>query len=144
MKTPPTIRTYGGTFRGKCPRESVEQSSFFNRIRQEYPETWGLLAVHVRNEGMLVNGQFTAITKHRMEGMQKGCADILIPGSPTFVCEMKRQDPTKSILDDEQLKYLEAAQTAGAFACVAFGAAAAWDAFEEWLSLQNRFTDDLK
>jgi len=129
---------YGGDYRGPCPRESVEQISWFNRVRETYPDTWGLLAVHVRNEGLLQNGQLSAIKRHKLEGMVTGCVDIFIPGVPPLVMEMKRLDPTKSILSDEQSRYLVAAQKAGAYACIAFGASAAWDAFEDWLGMQPK------
>lgn len=137
MKLPPEIPVFGDTkWRGKCPRESVEQVSWFNRVRQEFPDTWGLLAVHVRNEGLLQNGQFSAVRKHKLEGMVTGCIDIMIPGGPCMVMEMKRQDHTQSKLTEEQLAYLIAAQNAGAFACIALGAVAAWEAFLEWKGMQ--------
>lgn len=133
------VPIYGDVkWRGDCPKEEVEQSSFFNKLRKEYPDTWGILAVHPRNEGQLRGGQFRAIIKHKSEGMSPGAADILIPGSPAFVCEMKRRDITKSAWQDGQQSYLTAAHNAGAFACVALGAHAAWDAFQEWLSSQAR------
>ena len=138
MILPPKIPVYGDPkWRGKCPKEAVEQISWFNRIRQEHPDTWGLLAVHVRNEGLLEKGQFSAIRKHKLEGMVTGCVDIMIPGRPCLVLEMKRQDRTKSVLSDDQLVYLVAAQNAGAFACIALGAVGAWDAFEVWKGMQS-------
>lgn len=120
-------------WRGKCHLEKVEQASFFNQLRKEYPDTWGILAIHPRNEGLVQNGQFQAVIKHKMEGMSPGAADIIIPGSPTFVCEVKRLDITQSKWQDGQQAYLKAAQDAGCFACVALGAAAAWEAFLEWV-----------
>lgn len=123
-------------WRGKCHLEQVEQASFFSRLRREYPDTWGILAVHPRNEGQLRGGQFKAIIKHKAEGMSPGASDIIIPGNPTFVCEMKRKDITQSKWQDGQQEYLEAAQNAGCFACVALGAEAAWDAFEQWRKSQ--------
>ena len=110
----------------------VEQSSFFSRLRKEYPDSYGIIALHPRNEGLVQGGQFHAVTKYRIEGMSKGAADIIIPGAPSFVCEMKRRDHTQSKWQDGQVAYLEAAQSAGAFACVALGAVAAWAAFVEW------------
>ena len=128
------VPIYGDTaFRGKCPKEEVEQASFFSRLRREYPDTWGILAVHPRNEGLLSGGQFNAIRKHKAEGMSPGASDIVIPGSPAFVCELKRQDHTLSAWQEGQQAYLAAARDAGAFACVALGAAAAWEAFGAWL-----------
>ena len=82
---------------------------------------------------MLTGGQFHAIRKHKAEGMSPGAADVVIPGAPSFVCEMKRRNHTLSTWQPGQIAYLEAAAKAGAFACVALGAEAAWGAFEEWL-----------
>lgn len=131
------VPIYGDTkFRGKCHLEHVEQASFFSRLRREYPDTWGLLAVHPRNEGMLVGAQRRAIIRHKAEGMAPGASDIIIPGSPAFVCEMKRADIAQSAWQDGQQAYLAAAQSLGCFACVALGAAAAWEAFTEWEKLQ--------
>lgn len=119
-------------FRGDCPKETVEQISFFSRLRREYPDSYGLTAIHPRNEGLKQKGQFSAVIKHSAEGMTIGAADIIIPGAVTFVCELKRLDHTKSAWQDGQITYLTAAQNAGAFACVALGAKAAWQAFEAW------------
>jgi hypothetical protein len=121
------------SFRGKCPLESQEQVSFFNKIRHVHPETWGKIAVHVKNEGLVRGGQFSAMQKHRAMGMVPGAPDIFIPGGQTLLIEMKRQDHTKSKLATEQIEYLAMAQDAGAFVCVALGAHAAWMAFEDWL-----------
>ena len=133
MKFHPDIPVYGDTtFRGKCPKEEVEQASFFSRLRREYPDTWGRIALHPRNEGLKEKGQFSSVIKHAAEGMTKGASDIVIPGSPAFVCELKRQDHTQSTWQDGQQDYLIAAKNAGAFICVALGAVAAWEAFEVW------------
>ena len=138
MKIPATIPVYGDTaYRGDCPPEMVEQASFFAKLRREYPDTYGLIALHPRNEGLLQAGQFHAVTKHRLEGMSKGASDIVIPGAPAFVCELKRQDHTKSKWQDGQIEYLEASQACGAFVCVALGAAAAWEAFKVWKTTRD-------
>lgn len=121
------------TFRGKCPPESVEQITFFNYLRGEYPETWGALALHPRNEQQLRGGQFRGMIKQKAEGMTPGASDIVIPARVPFVCEMKRQDHTKSKWQAGQIVYLEAAQDAGAFACVALGWIGAREALEAWL-----------
>lgn len=126
------VPVYGDTgWRGKCPSESVEQVTFFNRIRKI--PIYGLIAVHPRNEGVR---HYKQVSREKAEGMTKGASDIIIPGNPAFVCELKRRDRTQSKWQDGQREYLEAAQKAGAFACVAFGADAAMEAFEKWLSLQ--------
>lgn len=134
MKFNVDVPVFGDTlFRGKCPQEGIEQASFFSKLRREYPDTWGVIALHPRNEGLKIGGQFSSVMKHQAEGMTKGAADIIIPARVAFVCELKRQDHTLSRWQSGQQEYLEAAQAAGAFACVALGAAAAWQAFEEWL-----------
>lgn len=120
------------TFRGKCPKEDVEQVTFFNRLRSTYPETWGRLALHPRNEGLKTGGHIRAVARHRAEGMTPGSSDIIIPACPSFVCEMKRRDYTQSAWQDGQIEYLTSAQDAGCFACVAFGADAAWQALLDW------------
>lgn len=133
MKLPTTIPLYGTQQSGKCPHESVEQVTFFNRLRHEYPDTYGAIAVHVRNEGELSHAQ---VIRHKAQGMTPGAADIVIPGNPSFVCEMKSRSKTARI-SEEQIKYLEAAQAAGAFVCVALGYEGAWAAFEDWKRSQN-------
>ena len=125
---------YGDTsFRGDCPKESVEQVTFFNKLRREYPDTWGALALHPRNEQQLRGGQHRALIRHKAEGMTPGASDVIIPARAAFVCEIKRQDHTKSKWQPGQVAYLTAAQDAGAFACVALGWEGAWAAFEDWL-----------
>lgn len=126
---------YGDTgFRGKCPTEALEQITFFRRLRDAYPDSYGLTALHPRNEGLKIGGQFGAVSRHKAEGMTPGASDIIIPGRVTFVCEMKRRDRTMCAWQDGQIEYLTAAHNAGAFACVAFGCDAAWGAFQEWLA----------
>lgn len=130
---------YGDTsFRGKCPTEALEMVTFFARLRREYPATWGALAIHPRNEGLKERGQFASVQRHAAEGMIKGAADIIIPGRPTFVCELKRKDHTQSSWQEGQVEYLTAAHEAGAFACVALGHEAAWMAVRLWIGGQAR------
>jgi hypothetical protein len=130
-----TVPIYGDTsFRGKCPDEGLEQITVFNWLRTTYPNTYGLLALHPRNEGLVAKGQHSAVSRHRAEGMTKGAADIIIPGNPSFVCELKRQDHTQSTLSDEQHDYLATAQGLGCFACVALGHQGALEAFKAWLA----------
>ena len=129
------FRVYGDqSFRGKCPTEALEQVTFFGRLREYYPDTWGRLGLHPRNEGLKIKGQFASVAMHKAEGMTPGASDIIIPGRVTFVCEMKRRDRTQSAWQDGQVEYLTAAHNAGAFACVALGCDAAWEAFGEWLA----------
>lgn len=130
---PEGVRVFGDVkWRGKCVAESIEQISFFSKLRAEYPASFGMLAIHPRNEQLLRGGQFRAVARHKAEGMTPGASDIVIPGRVSFVCELKRRDHTKSKWQDGQIEYLTAAADAGAFACVALGAAAAWEAFDVW------------
>ena len=71
------------------------------------------------------------VARERIEGMVAGAPDIIIPGNPTFVCELKRLDHTKCRFQYGQLEYLEAAHKAGAFVCVALGYQAALDAVKK-------------
>lgn len=135
MIIPDGIRLYGDTsFRGKCPTESIEMITFFNRIRRIYPDTFGLIAFHPRNEGLKSGGQFSSVSKIKAEGATRGVPDIVIPGGKTLMIELKRRDRTMCAWQDGQIEYLTAAHNAGAFACVAFGCDAAWGAFQEWLA----------
>ena len=88
------------------------------------------MAIHPRNEGKRTHLQ---AAKEKSEGMATGATDIVIPGRPAFVCELKRRDHTKSKLADEQLAYLRAAAASGAYACIALGVDAAWDALNDWI-----------
>jgi len=127
------VPIYGDTtFRGKCPKEELEQVTFFNRLRREYPDTYGAIAIHPRNELQLKGGHHRQLASQKAQGMTQGAADIIIPGCPAFVCEMKRADHTKGTWQDGQREYLAAARDAGAFACVALGHQGAWQAFEAW------------
>ena len=107
----------------------MEQVTFFNQIRKIYPDTFGLIAVHTRNEGKKTVSQ---VSREKAEGMTTGAPDISIPGNPAFLCELKRKDRTLSDLQPGQEPYLRAAIAAGAYGCIAFGWEAAWQAFEHW------------
>ena len=131
MKIPEWMSVYGNQMhRSACPLESAEQVTFFARLRREYPQSWGLIAIHPRNEGKRHHVQ---TLRQKSEGMTAGAADIVIPARISFVCELKRRDITKSRWQDGQIEYLLAAHKAGAFVCVALGHEAAWEALEDWL-----------
>lgn len=133
MKIPDWLLVYGSLeYRGKCSVESVEQVTVFNYLRRKYPTTWGRIAVHPRNEGKRTHRQ---TVRQKAEGMTPGASDILIPGAPAFVCELKRKDHTQSKWESGQIDYLKASQDAGAFVCVALGAEAFICALEDWLAL---------
>lgn len=133
MKFPDWLKVYGDTsYRGNCPPESAEQVTFFNRLRTQYPDTWGRIALHPRNEGKRTYGQ---VWRQKAEGMTDGASDIIIPLG--FACEMKRLDHTQSKWQPGQIEYLQAVHDAGGFACVALGWEAAWEAFEAWRQSQS-------
>jgi hypothetical protein len=130
MILPRGIKVFGDTdYRGKCPLESAEQATFFNRIRALYPDSYGLTATHIKNEGKRTHNQ---ISSDKAQGMATGAPDIIIPGGTTFICELKRRDHTKSKISDEQVKYLLTSQQCGAYVCIALGVDAAIEAFNAW------------
>lgn len=137
---PESIMIYGSlSYReSKCPIESNEQITFVSWVRKQYPDTHGITLYHAKNEGKLINGQFTSITKDRAMGMSKGACDIVVPGSPAFCMEVKRVDHTKSKISNEQIAYLLAAQQAGAFSCIALGHKAAIEAFNDWRKMLDK------
>lgn len=131
MKFPDWLPVYGSTdYRNKkCPVESAEQITFFNVLRRDYPKL-GIIAVHPRNEGKRTMQQ---AMRQKAEGMTSGASDIIIPGNPSFVCELKRKDHTLCSWEVEQLTYLETARNNGSFVCVALGYEAALEALIEWI-----------
>lgn len=138
MIFPAWLRVYGfQSWRGDCPLEEAEQATFFNQLRLKHPDTWGRLALHPKNESKRRGAQFRQLARDKALGLSPGASDIIIPGAPAFVCEMKRRDHTKSSWQPWQLHYLAAAKDAGCFVCVALGWSAAMEAFGEWLDLQS-------
>lgn len=133
MKIPPWLKVYGDpSFRGQCPSEAAEQATFFNRIRKQYPDTFGRIATHIKNEGKRSQNQ---VAKDKMQGLTKGASDIIIPANPAFICELKRKDHTKSSWQTGQQDYLKTSQELGSFVCLALGVDGAWEAFEEYLRI---------
>ena len=121
------------SFRGDCPSETAEQISYFSELRSEHPDVADI-ACHIRNEGRrsTVEGY-----RHRMEGMNTGASDIFIPGNPSLLIELKKQDHTKSQISGAQIRYLSTAQQFGSMVCVALGSKAAMEATREWLKIIN-------
>ena len=136
MIIPNDIKVYGNTnFRGDCPLEDAELMTFFNQLRIKYPDI-AKVATHPDNEGLILGAAHNAHIKQKAKGaIRNGAADIIICGSPTFVCEMKRQDHTKSKWQDGQLDFLQTSQRLGAFVCVALGYESALQALNDWLKL---------
>ena len=136
MKMHEDIKVYGNVdFRGDCPVEDLELMTFFNQLRIKYPDI-AKVATHPDNEGLILGAAHNAHIKQKAKGaIRNGAADIIICGCPTFVCEMKRQDHTKSRWQDGQLDFLQTSQKLGAFVCVALGYEAALQALNDWLKL---------
>jgi hypothetical protein len=66
------------------------------------------VAIHPDNEGLVLGTGHHHHIKQKAKGaIKKGATDIIIVGSPTFVCEMKRRDHTKCRWQDGQLEFLE-------------------------------------
>ena len=131
MKLPPDIKIYGDiNHRDKnCRKEWMEQKEFFGFLAQRKPR-WFELAIHPKNEGKR-NGK-QAQFEAEQGARNTGASDIIIPARIPFVCEVKRIDHTESTLKKDQLRYLRSARDEGAFACIALGSAAAWEALLAW------------
>lgn len=132
MKFPDWIKIFGDqAYRSpKAPKEEAEQITFINWLRQTYPDTLGSIAVHIKNEGKRTKLQ---IENDKMNGLTAGAPDVIIPGSPSLLIEIKRKDHTKSRWQPRQLEYLESAHKQGAFVCVALGHEAAMEAVQCYL-----------
>jgi len=136
MKMHKDIKVYGNVdFRGECALEDAELITFFNQLRIKYPKL-AKVAIHPDNEGLVFGTGFNNHTRQKAKGaIRNGAADIIICGCPTFVCELKRKDHTKSRWQDGQLEFLQTSQKLGAFVCVALGYEAALQALNDWLKL---------
>lgn len=126
-----TYQTYGQPLPGKQPSEDAEMATFFNGLPQKYKA----VALHIRNEGRRTNRQMT--WEKARGGFIKGASDILIPGAPAFVCELKSLSKTARV-SKEQIAYLENSAALGAFSCLCYGYEAAMEAFNEWRQLIER------
>lgn len=121
-------------FRGKCRRESIEQIDCFAYLKHNHPELYAI-AIHPKLEGVL---NYKQVTSMRASGsLNAGASDIIIPGAPAFVCEIKRKDHTKSRWAKDQQGYLLGSQKTGAFACVALGFEGFKLALEAWNDIRN-------
>jgi hypothetical protein len=131
MKFNDWLQVYGDPhFRGDCLREDTEQINFFSLLTVRHPEL-AALALHPKNESKRSWGQVNYDNK--TGAINTGASDIIIPGAPTFVCELKRRNHTKSSWQPGQIDYLLAAKNAGCFVCVALGADAAIAAVDDWI-----------
>ncbi len=131
------VRIYAPVSRPKSSRvESSHQIDIIALIRHHFPLE-ALLLFHPVNEG-----KHTAHHRRQQEkqGMLSGVSDIICLSSgasaPVFVCELKRPSATKSSVKKSQWQFLEAASS-DKFACVAFGACAAWTAWCDYLGVTD-------
>lgn len=133
MKFNQNITVYGDVdYRGECPTETAEQITFFQVLAKQWPD-YHAIALHPKNEAKRSGKDFHRAKLDKLMGsLNTGASDIIIPGCPAFVCEMKRKDHTKSKWQPDQQPYLLAAKNAGAFVCVALGYEAALQAVAEW------------
>ena len=135
MIFPNGIKLYGDKdFRDKkCPVEDAELVTFINQIKKLYPESFGKLILHIPNEGKRKAHEVANLKKKG--ALNTGASDIIIPGNPSLVMEMKRHDHTLSEWQHGQIEYLEASKAAGCFVCVCLGWEAAMMAFNDWRAL---------
>ena len=121
------------SYREKCPLETAEQVSFLAMLRAEFPEL-AKIATHIRNEGLRSRREGA---RQKVEGLNTGAPDIVIPCSPPILIELKQRNHTKSSVSDSQIIYLKAAQKLGAFCRIALGAVGAMEAVREWHTLNQ-------
>lgn len=137
MKFPEWLPVFGdASYRGECPLEEAEQATFFSQLRKMHPDTYGRLAMHPKNEGKRRGAQFAQLARDKALGMTKSAPDVALPGAPTLLIEIKRQDHTQSKWQDGQVEYLQTAQSLGCFVAVALGWEGAMEAFELWAKSQ--------
>lgn len=128
MKFPRSIPVFGDkTFRGKCPKELPDQRTAIKEIRERWPDTIGRLVIHPRNEGQR---DYRKYIREYLDGLTAGASDIIIPGNPSLVIELKRKDHTQSTLSDKERAYLLAAKQGGSHAVIALGWEAAVEAVD--------------
>ena len=132
MNFPDWLTVHGDiAYRGDCPTEDAEHTTFVNAMRRVYPAQASVM-VHVSNEGKRTASQ---AQWDKARGMVKGASDFIFAGSPALVIEMKRRDHTKSKWQTGQIEFLDAARKQGAMVCVALGWEAAMQAVKEWKAL---------
>lgn len=133
MKFPEGITVFGDKdYRGDCPLEDADLITFFNQLRKKYPNLADV-ALHIKNEG---KRNVRQVQRDRAKGaLNSGASDIVIVGSPAFVCELKRKDHTKSTITAEQVTFLNNAENSGAYTCIALGCEAAIEAVENYMDL---------
>jgi hypothetical protein len=129
------IPIYGDiNYRGESEPEDGDLMEFFNGLKYDYPLI-SKIAIHTKNEGKRETREKQAEAKRdKMKGaLLKGTVDVIIPGCPSFVMELKRKNYLHSKIDDDQILYMQHSKRAGAFVCVCLGYDAAFVALDEWL-----------
>ncbi len=110
-----------------APSEDSEQITFLNQLRKQKPHL-AKVAVHIKNEGKRTMEQ---IQKDKAMGLVTGASDILIPGAPTLLIELKKRT-SRAKPTDEQLEYIEDAEALGAMGFVCWGWEQGMIAVEIW------------
>lgn len=122
------IPVYGDKCRkGECNSEAAEHKDFFGWLKEFRPNLHAV-AIHPKNEGRRTWQQ--ASRDRALGALNTGAVDIIIPVRVAFVCELKARHGGK--LSENQKAYLLAAQSLGAFACVALGREGAVLAILDW------------
>ena len=140
----PRIKIYGDlSYRGKCQKEDQDQIEIIDYARNEL----GLdrLPLHINNEYWRNDGG-RHMSKDKAKGLQTGASDIIIPSLIPMVMEVKRRNPSKHWVSEDQEEYLVQAYEAGSFSCVVLGSQNCVKAFSDWMRLNEQYkkTIDIK
>lgn len=131
MRFPEWLSVFGDTYyRGQCRPEENEQIDFVAWMQHNHSK-YADIMLHPKIEGKRTYQQ---ARRDKLSGsLNKGASDIVIPCAVPFVCEIKRENHTKSKWQNGQQEYLQTAKNMGAFVCVALGFDGAKLAFNEYL-----------
>lgn len=135
MRFPSWLQVFGDrSFRGRCPHEETEQMNFFAMLRLHHPDL-ARLAIHPKNEG---NRNWMRQQMDYKKGeVNPGASDVIIPGCPAMVAEIKRQDHTQSRWENGQIDYLEKSLSAGCFVFVGLGADGMMEGVKAYINFLN-------
>lgn len=115
------------------PSERDEQVTFFNQLRKNMPHL-GAVAIHIKNEG---KRNINQVQEDKANGMVTGAVDIVIPGCPTLLIELKKRSKSAKA-KPEQLAYMKAADELGCISYLCYGWEAAMEAVKEWENARRR------
>ena len=124
---------YKERFMKNAPSERDEQVTFFNQLRKHKPHL-GEIAIHIKNEG---KRNINQVNEDKANGMVTGAVDVVIPGEPTLLIELKKRSKRAKV-SDAQVNYMESAARQGAMCYVCYGWEMAMEAVEEWENARNR------